>query len=140
MPTLPHQQHTLLLILIFLGGMSHAQVPPEKPKLSQQVSYPHERHSVQFYLDDLRDKGLRLSYISNHIDVEKLIIPTKTTCTLAFFLKDIFRDQPLIVSESGEKIIISRNKDFKPKPEPKGDNTLYIFCNDLINPKSCRQK
>ena len=92
---------------------------------------------MRYYLNDLRDKGFRISYVYNHIDLEKLIIPARENCSLASFLKDILREQPLAISEGNGKILIALRSTVKDREDMKGDNTIYIFCSDLENPKSC---
>ncbi len=126
-----------LLVSIFSLSIGFAQAQTSTSILSQEVSYPREAHSVRYYLNDLKDKGFRLSYVYNHIDLEKLIIPTRENCSLATFLKDILREQPLYISEGNGKVIIALRSTIKDREDIKGDNTIYIFCSDLENPKSC---
>jgi hypothetical protein len=127
----------LSFISLFFFFIGFAQAQTSTSILSQEVSYPREAHSVRFYLNDLKDKGFRISYVYNHIDLEKLIIPSRENCSLASFLKDILREQPLYISEGNGKVIIALRSSIKDKDDVKGDNTIYIFCSDLENPKSC---
>jgi hypothetical protein len=132
-----------LLLWILIGNTTpiYAQeaslVSQPSHLLYQEVRYTREPHSVQYYLNDLKDKGIRISYVTNHLDLNKIIIPNKEKCTLKVFLKDILRDQPLSVTEGNGKIIIARFQNYTPPRDIKGDKTIYIFCSDLTNPHSC---
>ena len=113
-----------LFVLVCIGIQAGAQ----SALLGQEVALTAEIKSVEGHLKDLREKGLNVYYVDNHVDLNRPIRLVNETDTLEGLLKDILREQPLQLIEKNNCIYLVRVKVVPPPPiEPKkGKNFVTI--------------
>jgi hypothetical protein len=113
-----------LLVLVCTGIQAGAQ----SAMLGQEVTLTAEIKTVEGHLKDLREKGLNVYYVDNHVDLNRPIRLVDETDTLESLLKDILREQPLQLIEKNNSIYLVRVKVVPPPPvvPKKGKNFVTI--------------